>query len=132
MQNPAVVQAPRGQVEECRPGRWQERRLCVGMHVPARGAYQASLDAGCRPGALNRFGHQWPGRRHPVRNLALAHLLLAEAEADRVVYALCAPDGHPTIWRRLDGVRSAFPDTDRRTIRPMAASRRCLPPSRRR
>ena len=62
------------------------------------------------------------GLSQPMRNLALAHLLLAEAEADRVVYALCAPDEHPTIWRRLDEVRSAFPDTDRRTIRPLAAS----------
>jgi hypothetical protein len=61
------------------------------------------------------------GLSQPMRNLALAHLLLAEAETDRVVYALCAPEGHPTIWRRLDEVRSAFPDTDRRTIRPMAA-----------
>ena len=61
------------------------------------------------------------GLNQPMRNLALAHLLLDEAEANRVVYALCAPDGHPTIWRRLDEVRSAFPDTDRRTIRPMAA-----------
>jgi hypothetical protein len=62
------------------------------------------------------------GLNQPMRNLALAHLLLAEAEADRVIYALCAPDRHPTIWRRLDEVRSAFPDTDRRTIRPLAAS----------
>jgi hypothetical protein len=64
------------------------------------------------------------GLNQPMRNLALAHLLLAEAEAeaDRAVYALCGPDGHPTIWRRLDEARSAFPDTDRRTIRPLAAS----------
>ena len=39
------------------------------------------------------------GLSQPMRNLALAHLLLAEADADRVVYALCAPDEHPTIWR---------------------------------
>lgn len=62
------------------------------------------------------------GLSQPMRNLALAHLLLAEVEADRIVYALCAPDGHPTIWRRLDEVKSAFPDTDRRTIRAMTAS----------
>ncbi len=62
------------------------------------------------------------GLSQPMRKLALAHLLLVEAEADRAVYALCAPDEHPTIWRRLDEVRSAFPDTDRRTIRAMAAS----------
>lgn len=62
------------------------------------------------------------GLSQPMRNLALAHLLLAETEADRIVYALCAPDGHPTIWRRFDEVRSAFPDTDRRTIRAVAAS----------
>jgi hypothetical protein len=62
------------------------------------------------------------GLNQPMRNLALAHLLLAEAEADRIVYALCGPDGHPTIWRRLDEARSAFPDTDQRTIRPLTAS----------
>lgn len=62
------------------------------------------------------------GLNQPMRNLALAHLLLAEAGADRAVYALCAPDEHPTIWRRLDEVKSAFPDTDRRTIRALAAS----------
>jgi hypothetical protein len=62
------------------------------------------------------------GLSQPMRNLALGHLLLAEADADRVVYALCAPDEHPTIWRRLDEVRSAFSDTDQRTIRAMPAS----------
>lgn len=57
----------------------------------------------------------------PMRSLALAHLLLSEAEADQVVYGLCAPDGHKGIWRRFDEVRCAFPDTDQRTIRPLAA-----------
>jgi hypothetical protein len=52
MQNPAVRQAPRSQIEENRPGSWQERRLCVGMHVTARLAHKASLDAGCPPEAL--------------------------------------------------------------------------------
>jgi len=57
----------------------------------------------------------------PMRNLALAHLLLDADEADSVVYALCAPANHPTIWRRFTELRAAFPDTERRTIRPITA-----------
>jgi hypothetical protein len=57
----------------------------------------------------------------PMRNLALAHLLLDTDEADRVVYALCAPENHPTIWRRFGELCSAFPDTKQRTIRPVTA-----------
>lgn len=59
------------------------------------------------------------GLNQPMRNLALAHLLLADGEADRVTYALCAPEAHPTIWRRFDEVTSVFPDLDERTIRPL-------------
>jgi Restriction Endonuclease associating with ARP len=81
--------------------------------VPVNMPSGSSSDGGC---LVRR------GLSQPMRNLALAHLMLAEAEADRVVYARCAPDGHPTIWRRLNEVRSAFPDTDRRIIRPLAAS----------
>jgi hypothetical protein len=57
----------------------------------------------------------------PMRNLALAHLLLNAGEAERVVCALCAPAGHPTIWRRFGELRDAFPDTARRTIRGLTA-----------
>jgi hypothetical protein len=46
------------------------------------------------------------GLSQPMRSLALAHLLLAEAEAEHVVYSLCAPDGHAAIWRRPDEVSS--------------------------
>jgi hypothetical protein len=57
------------------------------------------------------------GRNQPMRNLALAQVLLDEGEADEVVYALCAPVAHPTIWRRFDEVRSVFPNTSaRRTV----------------
>jgi hypothetical protein len=56
-----------------------------------------------------------------MRNLALAHLLLDEDEVDRVVYALCAPANHPTIWRRFAELRAAFPDTKSRTIRRITA-----------
>ena len=46
-----------------------------------------------------------------MRNLALAHLTLAEGEADQSAYVLCAPAGHATIWRRFAEVQAAFPDT---------------------
>jgi hypothetical protein len=61
------------------------------------------------------------GLNQPMRNLALAHLMLAGDEADRVTYALCAPEAHPTIWRRFDEVALAFPDSPERTIRPLPA-----------
>jgi hypothetical protein len=61
------------------------------------------------------------GLSQPMRNLALAHLLLREDEADLVVYALFAPTGHAAIWRRFEEVQSAFPDMPQRTIRPLIA-----------
>jgi hypothetical protein len=51
------------------------------------------------------------GRNQPTRNLALANLLVAEGKYDKVVYALCAPTAHATIWRRYEEFRSVFPDT---------------------
>jgi hypothetical protein len=53
---------------------------------------------------------------------AIARALRLETDETAHLNALAAPDGHPTIWRRFDEVRSAFPDTDRRTIRAVAAS----------
>jgi hypothetical protein len=47
-----------------------------------------------------------------MRNLALASLMVAVGEFDRVVYAVCAPERHPTIWRRFEEFREVFPDTD--------------------
>lgn len=61
------------------------------------------------------------GRNQPMRNLALAGLLVAEGEFDRVVYALCAPKRHPTIWRRFDEFRELFADNDNVWIRPLPA-----------
>ena len=52
------------------------------------------------------------GRNQPMRNLALAHLLVAEGELDRAVYALCAPTAHPTIWRRYQEFQAVFPGND--------------------
>lgn len=57
----------------------------------------------------------------PMRNLALAHLLLEGGEADRVAYALCAPAAHPTIWRRFAEFRTAFPDTETRRCAALTA-----------
>jgi hypothetical protein len=61
------------------------------------------------------------GLNQPMRNLALAHLLLATGETDRVVFALCAPAQHPTIWRRFAETRAAFPDTPNRTLVALTA-----------
>jgi hypothetical protein len=61
------------------------------------------------------------GRSQPMRNLALAHLMLAEGEADQAAYVLCAPSGHRTIWRRFAEVQAAFPDTPERITRPLSA-----------
>jgi hypothetical protein len=55
----------------------------------------------------------------PMRNLALAHLLLNDGEADRVIYALFAPHAHIGTWRRFGELRAAFPDTSRRTIKAL-------------
>ena len=57
----------------------------------------------------------------PMRNLALAHLLLAEGEADHVIFAVCAPMQHASSWRRYAELRMAFPDTGQRTIRALTA-----------
>jgi hypothetical protein len=53
------------------------------------------------------------GNSQPMRNLALAHLLVGDGEFDRAIYALCAPSAHPTIWRRFSEFRALFGDTDR-------------------
>ena len=57
----------------------------------------------------------------PMRNLALAHLLVEDGEADRVAYALCAPAAHPTIWRRFAEFRAVFPDTETRQCAAVTA-----------
>lgn len=61
------------------------------------------------------------GRSQPMRNLALANLLVAEGELDRVVYALCAPERHRTIWRRFAEFTSVFPDTGTASCMPLPA-----------
>ncbi len=61
------------------------------------------------------------GSSQPMRNLALAHLLVSEGEADNVVFALCAPRGHTAMWRRFDEFRALFSDTDTVLIRDAPA-----------
>ncbi|RLV47717.1 hypothetical protein D9V37_16345 [Nocardioides mangrovicus] len=51
-------------------------------------------------------------RSQPMRNLALGHLLIEQAEADVVTFALCAPSAHPTIWRRFEEFAAVLPGTD--------------------
>ena len=61
------------------------------------------------------------GRSQPMRNLALAHLLVAEGDVDEVVFALCAPTGHAAMWRRFKEFQSLFSDTDAVSIRALPA-----------
>jgi hypothetical protein len=46
------------------------------------------------------------GLNQPMRNIALANVLAEGGEA--VVYALCAPGRHSTIWRRWGEARAVF------------------------
>ncbi|WP_404385314.1 hypothetical protein LL946_04815 [Knoellia locipacati] len=61
------------------------------------------------------------GRSQPMRNLALAHVLVTEGEADQVVFALCAPVLHSVMWRRFAEFRAVFCDTDAVTMRDLPA-----------
>lgn len=61
------------------------------------------------------------GLNQPMRNLALGHLLLSTGETKRVVYALCAPAQHATIWRRFAEAQAAFPDTPQRALVALTA-----------
>ena len=51
------------------------------------------------------------GRNQPMRNLALAKLMVDEGELDQAVYALCAPQKHAAIWRRYTEFTSIFTST---------------------
>lgn len=105
-----------GDVDRCfqlsNHGAGRRRYDTVLADVPVRPPSGPADDGGCM---VRRSLSQ------PMRNLALAHLLLAESDADRAVYAVCAPESHKVIWRRFREVQAAFPDTYRRTIRAVTA-----------
>lgn len=61
------------------------------------------------------------GLNQPMRNIALAHVLLEHDMADEVAYVVCAPKAHGTIWRRFEEVRATFPDTAHRTCAAVPA-----------
>jgi hypothetical protein len=52
------------------------------------------------------------GRSQPMRNLAMAHLLVREGDYDEVAFAVCAPIGHVSMWRRFAEFSSMFPSTN--------------------
>jgi Restriction Endonuclease associating with ARP len=58
-----------------------------------------------RPGCLFRLG-----MNQPMRNVALARSLVQAREADRAVYALCAPEKNRPIWRRWSEAEHLFID----------------------
>jgi hypothetical protein len=61
------------------------------------------------------------GRSQPMRNLALAHVLVEERELERAVYALCAPERHHTIWRRFREFTAVFPGAPTVSCAPLMA-----------
>lgn len=61
------------------------------------------------------------GRSQPMRNLALAQMLVAEGDVDVAVFAMAAPLGHTAIWRRFGEFTSMFCDTEAVTIRSLPA-----------
>lgn len=84
-------------------------------HGRGRRAYDRYLDGNdfMAPQGWRDDGGCWlrTGRSQPMRNLALARLLLAEGEVDHVIYGLCAPVGHAQMWRRFDEFRAVFRDS---------------------
>lgn len=106
-------------------GRQPDRCFQLSNHGAGRRRYDQLLrdvavaePSGCREdgGCIVR-----KSLNQPMRNLALAHLLLEDGDADRVAYALCAPAAHPTIWRRFAEFRAAFPDTETRQCASLTA-----------
>ncbi|MEQ1504671.1 MAG: hypothetical protein ABMB14_20695 [Myxococcota bacterium] len=64
---------------------------------------QTPLHAGC----VFRLG-----LNQPMRNIALAKLLIAEKTFDRVAYGLCAHDRNVAIWRRWREAKAVFGEGD--------------------
>lgn len=62
-------------------------------------------------------------RSQPMRNLALAHALVATGEYTRAVFATCSPAQHLTLWRRWAEFRSMFADTTTVTTATLHAER---------
>jgi hypothetical protein len=102
-----------------------DRCFQLASHGAGRRRYDSYLDGVpvSKPTGLSDTGGciVRGGRNQPMRNLALAHVLLTDDEADRAVYALCAPSKHAAIWRRFEEAAEAFPDTETRTMRPLTA-----------
>ena len=90
----------------------QRRRYDEHLDRPALRLLDGAADGG---GCLVRLG-----LNQPMRNVALARVL-SEAESAEPVYALCAPAGHRTIWRRWSEAETAFGDQDVPTLRRLPA-----------
>ncbi len=76
----------------------QPRQYAQHVHVDGLNPLEGADDSG---GCVLRHG-----LNQPMRNVALANVLAEGGE--RVVYALCAPAAHPTIWRRWGEARAVF------------------------
>jgi hypothetical protein len=78
-------------------------------------------------GDLNRtaaLGHGCPFRHNnqPMRNFALAGVLVDRGDAARVHVVLCAHDDHRMIWRRWDEAVRDTPTADRVHVGSLTAS----------
>ena len=62
------------------------------------------------------------GLNQPMRNLALARVLLAEGEVDQAVYVLCAHDHNGPIWRRWAEATGTFSNNPTVNLAGLAAS----------
>ena len=92
-------------------------------HGRGRRYYDTNVPDVRPPGVSSSDGGCWvrQGRNQPMRNLALAGASIEQKRFDRVTYALCAPDRHPTIWRRFEELQEVFIPDDRVDIQSLTA-----------
>lgn len=106
-------------------GRERDRCFQIANHGYGHRRYAEYLDAVVTNEPLGRenAGGCWlrDGRSQPMRNLALAHMLVTEGDYDAVVFALSAPTTYTGIWRRFREFTNVFTNTETVTIRELPA-----------
>ena len=106
-------------------GRERDRCFQLANHGYGHRKYAEYLDIVVtnEPLGRNDTGGCWvkEGRSQPMRNLALAHMLVKEGDYDEVVFALSAPSGYTGIWRRFREFKHVFSDTEAVSIRELPA-----------
>ena len=99
---------------------------------PARRRYDAYLE----PAAVNGGGRPhcvFRDLNQPMRNMALARVLIERDEVDAVTFALCAPSANSHVWRQWSRAIDVFADVPGVSLRglPAEAVVRVLGPARR-